>query len=156
MAATDGEIARALQRLVVETQRHVAHLAGAHGMHPTDLSAIGAILEGSTDGGPLTPGELSRRLELSAPATSAVINRLVGNSHVERHRNDDDRRSTTLQATETATAVGGALFAPLARGIAGTLDGLDDDERAVILRFLDDSIAAVARIDAELDGGGTG
>ncbi|MGO3884826.1 MAG: MarR family winged helix-turn-helix transcriptional regulator [Mycetocola sp.] len=149
MSEGSREIPLALRHLVFETQKHVSRLATQNQMHPTDLNAISAILGATAREEAPTPSTLSRELNLSAPATTAVINRLVSNGHAERHRHDGDGRRVTLSTTPTANAVGRTLFMPLATQISTIADSYSDDERAIILRFLRQASSAVSDLNTD-------
>ena len=71
-----AELLRLLQRYVVEAVRLGRTFAVRHHMHPTDWSALLAVIQGDRVGRPLTPGELGQRLGISSGATTAVVDRL--------------------------------------------------------------------------------
>lgn len=73
---------------------------GVHaGMHGTDASALVHIINAEQHDRPLTQSELCRRIGLSSGATSSLLNRLESAGHVERRRDQADRRVVTLRSS---------------------------------------------------------
>ncbi len=146
---TEVPIVDLLRRFSVETDRFVERCSRSRGLHRTDLDALAVIMDASRNGVPLTPGGLAAALSLSPSATSALLDRLGGAGHVRRHRSDTDRRRVALEMSEGAEALGRELFTPLARRVGAVIDGLDDDERRLIARFLAEVIEATVRARTE-------
>lgn len=122
--ATD--LVRELRMFTAEVERYVLHMSHVHSMHRTDLATIGLVMDRETT----SPKDISDGLGLSPSATSAVLDRLERAGHVRRTRSEDDRRSVHVEVTESALAVGGSMFAVLAKHMRGVLDAHDDDELA--------------------------
>ncbi|WP_220183321.1 MarR family winged helix-turn-helix transcriptional regulator [Sphaerisporangium album] len=136
------ELMTLMRRLNVELDRFVERFAEDHGLHRTDLNAVVVIMDAITEGRPLTPGGLGAALNLSAPATTALLNRLERAGHVERHRSATDRRKVELALHDQAVTLAGRFFSPLARHLSAAFEGFTDEERVVIRRFLTGSIDA--------------
>jgi DNA-binding MarR family transcriptional regulator len=139
-----------LRELSVETDRYVERFGHSHGLHRTDLNALAVILEATRRGEAVTAGDLGARLNLSSPATSALLDRLGRAGHVVRARSTVDRRRVELRMTESAAEVGRALFAPLGRRVGAVIEALAPEQRDVVARFLEDVVAATvaARSDS--------
>ncbi|GII87764.1 hypothetical protein Ssi03_57540 [Sphaerisporangium siamense] len=131
-----------MRRLTVELDRFAERFASDHGLHRTDLNAVVVIMDAVRGGAPLTPGSLAGALNLSAPATTALLNRLERAGHVERRRSATDRRKVELTLRAQAVALAERFFAPLADSLASVFDRFTDEERGVIRRFLDAGIGA--------------
>jgi DNA-binding MarR family transcriptional regulator len=142
----DGEreqLVQLLQAYATEADRLGQAFAERHGLHPTDLHALLAVMHADRAGRPLTPGGLGQQLGLSSGATTALVDRLERVGHVHRVRDERDRRRVTLRYGETAATVGEAFFGPLAVRLDEVLDAYSPAELAVARRFLVDTIAAV-------------
>ena len=122
-------------------------------MHRTDLSGLALVMDRGDTGETTTPGQLSAALHLSAPATSAMLDRLEHLGHVYRVPHPHDRRSVTLEITDNARKVGGAMFARLAAHLAPVLTSRSEEELAEIVAFLEEVVAATrsAREDLRAD-----
>jgi DNA-binding MarR family transcriptional regulator len=88
------------------------------------------------DGGPATMTELSRALEITPRAVTALVDGLETLGHVRRHEHPSDRRVTMVELTET----GGATIRELRAGYrllgAELLRGLSDRDLAATERVL--------------------
>ncbi|MFC4537095.1 MarR family winged helix-turn-helix transcriptional regulator [Sphaerisporangium dianthi] len=141
-AASPLELITLMRRLNVELDRFVERFAVDHGLHRTDLNAVVVIMDAAREGRPLTPGALGAALNLSAPATTALLNRLEQAGHVERSRSETDRRKVELALHSQAVTLAKEFFTPLARHLSEALAPFTGEERQVILRFLTGSIQA--------------
>jgi DNA-binding MarR family transcriptional regulator len=130
------ELVRLLQGYASESVRVGQVFAERHGLHPTDLNAMLAVMQAELEGAPLTPGRLGPQLGLSSGATTAVVDRLERLGHVLRTREDSDRRRVTLRYGDTAAAIGREFFGPLGARMDAMLAGFSDTELDVVLRFL--------------------
>lgn len=83
----------------------------AAGLHVTDSDALIHVINAEDKGAPLTQSELSRRIGLSAGATSSLLNRLEEAGYIERRRDRADRRVVTLRSTPTVHERVEAFFA---------------------------------------------
>jgi len=143
------EIMALLRALSVETERFVGRFASDHSLHRTDLNALAVILDANRRHEPVTAGQLGARLNLSSPATSALLDRLGRAGHVTRLRSARDRRKVELHITAAAAEVGQASLAPLARRVGAVVDALTPTERDLVTRFLTDAVAATVAARAE-------
>lgn len=133
-----------LQDYAGEADRLGQAFAGRHGLHPTDLHGLLAVMRAGDAGVPLTPGALGSMLGLTTGATTALIDRLERAGHVSRSRESTDRRRITLRHSETAAAVGAAFFGPLGARMETVLDRFTEDELDAAARFLFAMTALVA------------
>jgi MarR family transcriptional regulator, organic hydroperoxide resistance regulator len=128
-SAAQKELARAFARSVP--------------MHTTDADAVVLIIEAEERGRPLTPARLAERLALTPGATSILLGRLEQAGHVERTREDADRRIVTLRSTATINAAADAFFEPLHRQLPQALGEFTTEQLALIAGAADDLRAAV-------------
>ena len=136
MDVVRDQLVRLLQDYAVEAQRLGQAFAELHGMHPTDLHALLAVMQADHAGASLTPGRLGAHLGLSSGATTAVIDRLERAEHVHRSRDGRDRRRVTLRHADPAATLGQAFFGPLTSRIDAMLTGYTEAELAAVQRFL--------------------
>jgi DNA-binding MarR family transcriptional regulator len=148
-----------LQRRIIDRMRwyvvqseHVAHtFARRHGLHPTDMAALIAVLEAEGLDDPLTPGSLAARLRLSSAATTAVVDRLERSGHLHRDRSSADRRRVHLRYAPAAMALAREFFGPLGARANRLMADFDEAELAVVLRFVDAMTTAMEQHAAHLD-----
>ncbi len=119
----------------LQTAMHEATLAIARdmGLNATDASAIEHI---SYAGGRLGPTELGALLGISASSATEVVQRLVDSGHLERHRDDQDRRRFRLVPTEAANDEVRTHLIPLRRRLDALEASFPADQRAAIDAYL--------------------
>ncbi|TYB65253.1 MarR family transcriptional regulator [Nonomuraea sp. PA05] len=138
-----------MRALNVESDRFAERFAALHRLHRTDLNALVVILDAARSGSPLTPGGLGTALNLSPPATTALIDRLEHAGHVERRRSATDRRKVEVTLNEQAAVLARRFFAPLGRHLTEAIEAFTAEERRLIERFLESGIKATAAARAE-------
>ncbi|MDN5813916.1 MAG: MarR family transcriptional regulator [Micrococcaceae bacterium] len=141
----DRRLIELLQRFVMATDRYVETAGAGHGMHRTDLNALSVVMRTEQEGQAPTASNLSAVLNLSSPATTALLNRLAASGHITRERNDDDRRVVRIRSTASAAQDGRAMFTALATELGEVIARFDPAERLVLTRFMADASAAVDR-----------
>ena len=120
-------------------------------MHRTDLAGLGVLMDRGALGEVTTPGQLSAALHLSAPATSAMLDRLERLGHAHRQPHPTDRRSVVVEITDHALGVGRDMFGPLAARFQPVLDARSDAELANLSAFVEEAVAAVRAARADLE-----
>lgn len=125
-----------LQQVTVASDRYIDSAARSARVHKTDLHALNAVLDSERSGDPATASDLARRLGLSAPATTALVDRLQKQGHVERRRDATDRRRVELHTTDLARQTGSGIFRPLAMALASMAEDYSDEELRLIEGFL--------------------
>ncbi|MEU8611294.1 MarR family transcriptional regulator [Actinoplanes sp. NPDC048791] len=144
------EIVNLLRTYSVEAQ-HVGHaFAQRHGLHPTDLQALIAVMHAEGRGAPLTPGRLGEAIGLSSGATTAAIDRLERAGHLRRTRESTDRRVVHLRYGEPGMALAMEFFGPLGKRTDDVMAGFSDDDLALVRRFLQGMNEALAEHHTEV------
>ena len=124
----------ASQDLTVRTARHMA-------MNVSDMTAVMALSEH----GPMGVAELARRLGVSSPATTVLVDRLERAGHVERVRDAVDRRR--VRVTDTPAGRGATLDAwlPAIREIDEVCRALSESDQVLVRDVLDRLTDVMAR-----------
>ena len=144
------EIVNLLRTYSVEAQ-HVGHaFAQRHGLHPTDLQALIAVMHAEGRGAPLTPGRLGEAIGLSSGATTAAIDRLERAGHLRRTRESTDRRVVHLRYGEPGMALAMEFFGPLGKRTDDVMAGFSDEDLALVRRFLQGMNVALAEHHIEV------
>jgi len=87
--------------------------------------------------GPLTMGELSRRVGVTEKTGTGLVDRLELEGHVARERDPDDRRVVRARLTPRGVAVYRKLDAAIDQKLARVLGLLDPPDRRALRRLLD-------------------
>jgi DNA-binding MarR family transcriptional regulator len=125
-------IGHLLQTLAILT-RALEHRLGADlGLNLTDLAA----LEQLVTHGPLTPGDLAARLQVTTPAGTQIVDRLERAGHIRRERQAADRRKVLVIPAPASVARLHDELASLLAGLDAVVADLTPDRRAVIETFL--------------------
>ncbi|MFD9002565.1 MarR family winged helix-turn-helix transcriptional regulator [Streptomyces sp. NPDC059582] len=122
-----------LRRMNGGINRLMQGFAGAHGLHPTDVQALAAILDADE---PMTPKRLREHLGLTSGAVTACVDRLERAGHIRRVRESADRRVVHLYYAADARPTARTYFRPLAEATEAARAHFTDDELALVLRFL--------------------
>jgi DNA-binding MarR family transcriptional regulator len=138
------EIVNLMRSYSVEAQQVGHTFAQSHGLHPTDLQALIAVMHAEGRGDPLTPGRLGEAIGLSSGATTAAIDRLERAGHLRRTRESTDRRVVHLRYGEPGMALAREFFGPLGNRTDDVMSGFSDGDLATIHRFLQGMTAALS------------
>ena len=140
-----AQLALMLRRLTVELDAVGQRFAGLHGLGRTDVRALVAIMDATRAGRPMTAGALGAAVELSSASVTALVDRLERVGHVERVRDEHDRRRVVLEMTPAAMAAGGEFFGGLQRDLVAAMDSYSYEELAVVRRFLEEMTEVIFR-----------
>jgi DNA-binding MarR family transcriptional regulator len=86
--------------------------------------------------GPMGPTTLARRLGLSTPAVTAVLDRLTALGHANRTPHPTDRRAVVVVPSPASVGQAMATLTPMVNAIDRVLDEFTADEREVITAYL--------------------
>lgn len=110
----------------------ILHVAQAHGL---TLAQTKVILQVATYG-QMTMGEIACRLNVSLPATSEIVDRLVDAGHLVRAIDPADRRRVLVAATESSAPIAEELSELRRVQLRYALGLLPPEERPIFLRSL--------------------
>ncbi|MEU8185176.1 MarR family transcriptional regulator [Micromonospora sp. NPDC049044] len=131
-----AEITNNLRRYTVDAQQVGHAFANLHGLNPTDLQALIAVMDAELVGAPITPGRLGEQLNLSSGSVTALIDRLERAGHIRRDRDTADRRKVLLHYADQGAALAMRFFQPLGARTDAVMARFDDDELEVVHRFM--------------------
>ncbi|CAN5468332.1 MarR family transcriptional regulator [soil metagenome] len=132
------DVSRVLRVLVSRMQLHADSVGHEVGLHRSDLMAMNLMSQASQSGHSMTPGEVAKKMGLSAAAVTALVDRLEDVGHLARHRDTDDRRRVRLGLTRQAQKTGRAMFQPVNDRLHTVLANYTDSELELVLRVLSD------------------
>ena len=127
-----------LQEIVQLSRAFESHLGDQLSVNRTDLAAMEHLITS----GPLGPSELARRLGITPPAVTAVVDRLEDLGHATRVTNPADRRAVVVTPAPASVQKAMSILMPMIGDIDATLDGFDGEEQAIIARYLERVVAA--------------
>ncbi|MGP9529071.1 MarR family winged helix-turn-helix transcriptional regulator [Glutamicibacter sp. AOP5-A2-18] len=142
-ARNDQHLVVLLQEFSQATDRYVESTGAQFGTHRTDMNALSIIMKYERSGTLPSAKDLSADLQLSAPATTAMLDRLARFELIERLRSDNDRRVIHISPTDKARTLGRQMFMPLGMKMMEVIGHYRAQELEVISRFLAEAISGV-------------
>ncbi|WP_430782371.1 MarR family winged helix-turn-helix transcriptional regulator [Actinoplanes sp. G11-F43] len=130
----------AVRDMIGGSRELVGRMAVRMKMNPTDMQAIGALVQH----GPMGATELAGHLGIRTASVTLLIDRLERDGLVVRRRDSTDRRRVTVTETDTARQASVQAWEPLIRRIDQVCTALSDSERQVVLGFFGRLNEAVA------------
>src|SRR3954447_23787432 len=124
----DTAAVNALRSAVMRLSRRLRHQRVDESLSPTEMSVLGTLARC----GSATPGELARKEHVQPPSMTRIVAMLEAKGLVRRDPHPDDRRQVVVRQTEQAEAMLAESRAKRNAFLAELIEGLDDDERAVL------------------------
>jgi DNA-binding MarR family transcriptional regulator len=121
-----------LGNIIYLSDRFEKALANELEINSTDLDAMEHLLKD----GPLRPGEIANRLEISAASASIAVDRLEAMGHVSREPHPNDGRSVLIAASPESRQRVMHSVLPMVRSLEEVLSRFREDEQATITRYL--------------------
>jgi DNA-binding MarR family transcriptional regulator len=87
--------------------------------------------------GPLTMGELARRVSVTEKTITGIVDRLERDGHLARERDAGDRRVVRVSLTSAGLTVYRRIDRAIDDGVARLLALLDPGDRAALARIVD-------------------
>jgi DNA-binding MarR family transcriptional regulator len=125
-----------LRRIAALSRQFEVQLSEALAVNRTDLRAMEFLMRE----GPLSPGALASRLDLTTAAGTQVVDRLVAAGHVHRERNSTDRRQVVVSPVDASVARARGEVEPMAVGVGDIVRQLSPTDVQVVETFLDNVI----------------
>ncbi len=92
------------------------------------------------------PAEIARRLAVTAPAATIIVDKLVARGYAERQPHESDRRRTDLVISEAGRTAVVTQMLPMFLALDAVDRALEDDEREVVTRYLGAVLEAYQRL----------
>lgn len=121
---TYRQLTRAVETLGGQLQRHLASLE----LTPPQLAVLEALLHH----GPLSQGELGRRLLRGNPSVTALVDTLERRGWAQRERGTEDRRVVTVSLTAPGRRVVEKAFPAHAAHLTALLGVLGAEEQETL------------------------
>ncbi len=119
------------------------------GLGITDMKALSALVQE----GPMTAGQLTRRLSLTTGAVTSVIDRLQRQHLVERVPDPHDRRKVIVQVNQQTLASGENVYLSMGTAFSALLGTYTTEQLEFLVRFYQAQIELtkqeIAKLTAE-------
>jgi DNA-binding MarR family transcriptional regulator len=131
----------ALQELIDVAEAVGPAVARQAGLSTSELHSLRHL-----SASPMGPVELARVLGVTSAASSGVVDRLVARGHAERRPHAEDGRRTEVVITESGRVEVLSRLRPMFASLAALDNGLTDEQRDVVERYLRGAIEAMRRL----------
>lgn len=142
-ASTHHRLLQLLQDFGQASDRYVESTGGHYGTHRTDMNGLTVIMKYQRAGTSPSPRDLSRELQLSSPATTAMLDRLDRLGYIIRQRSERDRRSVHIALTDKAMAEAREMFRPLGAKMTELISSYNEQQIALLSDFMARAVAGV-------------
>ena len=136
-----SEVSWAVRAVIQAATDADVELARRLRMRPMDYAAVGHVM---TAASPIGPLQLSHSLGISSGSATELVDRLERSGHLQRHRDDHDRRRVTLSLTPTAVEQILAELQPIIAAMDAVAAELTPAEQQVVTRFLREIASALS------------
>ena len=133
----------AIRRILRSTELYGRQLAKAAGLTAAQIRVLQIIAEE----GHATPKDIAKRMGVSQPTMSSLIDRLASKKLVERHPSKIDRRQTDVVITNAGIGAVEQAGDALQQRYVKQFEAMEDWEQALFVSVLE-------RVASMLDGGG--
>lgn len=140
----------ALRDFGESSERMVERAGREVGLYRTDLRALNILMRRQAAGLQTSASDLGRHLNLTKPATTAVVDRLVDSGHASRERSSQDRRRVLIHHSESAVRDGMAAFAEMGGMMRTALAQFSPAQLQTALQVVRAATAALADGDSAL------
>ncbi|MBK0418997.1 MarR family transcriptional regulator [Leucobacter sp. CSA1] len=142
LMAALGRLREAEQRLSEASRDYMR-------LNDTDMRALHFLIVCENRGAVATPGAIASHLGISTASTTKLLDRLERAGHVRRAAHPSDRRALAIAITpETRAAAMQTVGRQQAKRFHAAAR-LSDEEREVVIRFLDDMAGELSLRDEE-------
>jgi len=136
-------VLRAIQAVSDAMDRMHSGMKGDMDMNATDVAALRMLIMREQRGQIVSPHDLAEHLRISTASTTKLLDRLTVSGHLERRPHPHDRRARVVVLTQASRDDFYKHFGARLRGMRGITEGYDDDELAVVTRFLGELSAVI-------------
>lgn len=149
-AELERQLSADVRAMTARSDRVGRYFARANHVNNTDFHALLHIMVAETAGAPLTPAQLRQRMDLTPPAITYLVDRMIESGHIRREPDPGDRRKWLLRYEARGMEMAHDFFRPLGSRISAALTDLDDNDLAVAHRVFMAMIDAMTTFEDDL------
>jgi DNA-binding MarR family transcriptional regulator len=143
---------RALRAYTAAVEGYIAAMSHTHDLNRTDLAALAVVMDGTAQARTITARDLATAINLSASATSSLLDRLERAGHIRRSIHPGDRRRVIIEITNAARETGGRVFGPLGQAVAKVASRYEPHQLKLVTDLLEQISTATRRALDHTDG----
>jgi DNA-binding MarR family transcriptional regulator len=139
-----------LRAITARSDRVGRHFARMNDVSSSDFHALLHIMVAETAGTPLTLAQLRQRMDVSPPAITYLVDRMIEAGHIRREPDPEDRRKWLLRYENRGMTLAHTFFRPLGAHISAALANLTDKDLAAAHQVFTAMIAGMSVFEDEL------
>ncbi|HTQ16528.1 MarR family winged helix-turn-helix transcriptional regulator [Mycobacterium sp.] len=139
-----------IRAITARSERVGRHFAHMNDVSNNDFHALLHIMVAETAGTPLTLAQLRQRMDVSPPAITYLVDRMIESGHIRREPDPQDRRKWLLRYENHGMATAQAFFRPLGAHLSAAMADLTDKDLVAAHRVFTAMIAAMSTFEDEL------
>ena len=139
-----------MRAITAKSDRIGRHFARINDVSSSDFHALLHIMVAETTGTPLTLAQLRHRMDVSPPAITYLVDRMIEAGHIRREPDPEDRRKWLLRYESRGMALAHAFFNPLGIHLSEAMADLADKDLAAAHRVFQTMIGAMTTFEEGL------
>lgn len=139
-----------MRAITAQSDRIGRHFARKNEVSGNDFHALLHIMVAETAGSPLTLAALRQRMDVSPPAITYLVDRMIDAGHIRREPDPGDRRKQLLRYEESAMELARSFFTPLGAELRSAMANLPDRDLQAAHRVFTAMISAMGTFEAQL------
>ncbi|MDC8985236.1 MarR family winged helix-turn-helix transcriptional regulator [Mycobacterium marinum] len=139
-----------LRAITAHSDRVGRYYARHNDLSHGDFQALLHIMVAETAGTPVTPAQLSQRLDVSAAAITYLADRMIHAGHIRREADPDDRRKSHLRFEQSSLELAHKFFMPLGDHMREAMADLSDRDLRAAHRVLTAMMDGMETFEKEL------
>lgn len=139
-----------MRAMTAQSDRIGRHFARKNEVSGSDFHALLHIMVAETAGTPLSLAALRQRMDVSPPAITYLVDRMIDAGHIRREPDPGDRRKQLLRYEQSGMALARSFFAPLGAELRAAVGDLPDSDLQAAHRVFTAMIAAMSKFEEQL------
>ncbi|OBK62626.1 MarR family transcriptional regulator [Mycobacterium gordonae] len=146
----ERQLSADIRAITARSDRVGRHYARVNDVSNSDFHALLHIMVAETAGQPLTLAQLRQRMDVSPPAITYLVDRMIEAGHIRREPDPEDRRKWLLRYETRGMTLAHTFFTPLGTHIREALAEMPDKDLVAAHRVFLAMIDAMARFEDQL------
>ncbi|KAA1251491.1 MarR family transcriptional regulator [Mycobacterium simiae] len=143
-------LAADLRAINAHSDRVGRYYARQNDLSHGDFHALLHLMVAETVGTPLTPAQLSQRLDVSAAAITYLADRMIDAGHIRREPDPGDRRKSLLRLQQGSMGLAHEFFRPLGEHLRSAMAELPDRDLRIAHEVFSAMIQGMSTFESEL------
>ncbi|MCV6964178.1 MarR family transcriptional regulator [Mycobacterium intermedium] len=139
-----------MRAITAQSDRIGRHFARKNEVSGNDFHALLHIMVAETAGSPLTLAALRQRMDVSPPAITYLVDRMIDAGHIRREPDPADRRKQLLRYEDSGMELARSFFTPLGEQLRAAMADLPDRDLQAAHRVFSAMISAMSTFEAQL------